>query len=95
MKATTIIAAAALALAPFSGTAQTATDGSAEDSQVGGTPTAGGVSGEPLPIFQAGSIPDGAIIAGGLILIAGVVIGVLAIDNDSSSPTTTPTTNGG
>lgn len=88
MKAIKIIAAGALALAPLPGMAQSTTDGSAEETQIGGSPTTGGVSGEPLPIFQAGSIPDGAIIAGGLILIAGVVVGILAIDNDSSSPNT-------
>ena len=90
------IAAAALILAPqvLAPSIAGAQAEPEEDSeaQVGELPTAGGVAPEALPTISAGSIPTGAYIAGGFVIAAGIVIGILAADG-GSDPSTTPTTN--
>lgn len=52
---------------------------------------AGAVAPGPLPILS--SIPPGAIIVGGLVILAGVIIGIAAASGGTANTTfTTPTT---
>lgn len=54
----------------------------ASQSATGGTAT--------VPVMD--TIPTGAIVVGGMVILAGVVIGIAAAGSDSSSGTTTTTT---
>jgi hypothetical protein len=83
MKIVGIIAALALATAPMLVSAQSTT-ASNTDEQAAATPEAGGVSqGGALPIFGLGSIPAGAIVVGGVVILAGVIIGVVATQDST------------
>ena len=88
MKYVSMAAALALALAPAASIAQNSTTSGSQ------TPTVepGGTSQDGLPVFAAGQIPFEAIIAGGFVLVGGVVIGVIAATDDSD-PAPTTTTN--
>ena len=78
MKIVGMIAALALATAPMMASAQSSSSSSSDD-EAAATPEAGGVSQEgALPIFGLGSIPAGAIIVGGVVILAGAIIGVVA-----------------
>ncbi|MEL6476218.1 MAG: hypothetical protein AAFR17_02745 [Pseudomonadota bacterium] len=83
MRVVKLAAAAALILAPLQGIAQS-TSGEDDDDQVGGTITEGGVAAEALPVIDAGSIPAGAYVVGGLVFAAGIAIAILAADGDSA-----------
>ena len=83
MKIVGIIAALALATAPMLASAQSTTT-SSNDEQAAATPEAGGVSQSgALPIFGLGSIPAGAVIVGGVVIFAGVIIGVVATQDST------------
>ena len=86
MKIVGIVAALALATAPMMAAAQSST--TTTDDDAAATPEAGGVSQSgALPIFAAGSIPTGAIIVGGVVILAGVIIGVVASQDSTVSTT--------
>ncbi len=80
-----LAAAAALAVLPVSAGAQ---------STSAAEPEPGGVSqGGALPVFTAGSIPTGAIVVGGVVVLSGVIIGVVAgVGGDDNTPIVTTST---
>lgn len=50
----------------------------------------GGVACEPLPFYEGGELPVGAVISSGIVILGGVVIGIAA---GSSSTTSTQAAN--
>ena len=88
MKFVSIAAALALGLAPVAGIAQ-------GTSSPSGTQTVepGGTSQDGLPVLAASQIPFEAIIAGGFVLVGGVIVGVLAATGETDPTPTTTTTN--
>lgn len=92
MKMIKIIAASALALSPVLVAAESVTSGDQAASQ---TVTPGGISQtgtEGLPVL--GTIPTGAIVVGGVVILAGVAIGVVAAsDSGSDSVAVSTSTN--
>ena len=91
MKSVHLLAAAALALAPAAGIAQSTTgqETGAQAIEPGGVSQTGA---EALPVFALGSIPAGAIVVGGVVILSGVIIGVVAATEDDSTPVSTTST---
>ena len=87
MKIVKLVAACSLALLPALAGAQSTTGSS--DSQ--GAVTPGGTAQGPLPVFAAGSIPAGAVVVGGVVILAGAVIGVVAAGDSGSEAVATST----
>lgn len=85
MKFVSAIAALSLALAPLTVSAQST---SQNNNQTGGSPTAGGVANAPPAQFTASEIPKGALIVGGLVIVAGIVIGIIVATDNDSAPNT-------
>ncbi|MEM7210283.1 MAG: hypothetical protein AAF479_00100 [Pseudomonadota bacterium] len=87
MKIVSMLAALALALAPALASAQSTSSDSNTD-QAAGSPEPGGISqGGVLPVFSLASIPAGAIVVGSVVILAGVIIGVIASDDSTTSTT--------
>ncbi len=87
MKVLGILAAVALATSPVFAHAQSSTQ-STDSDETAAKPEAGGVSQSgALPIFGLGSIPTGAVVVGGVVVLSGVIIGVVA-SQDSTVATT-------
>ena len=82
MKIVTILAAAAIAGAPL-----------VAQAGVGGLPPQGSAQAEAVALPVLGSIPAGAVVVGGVVIVAGVAIGVVAATEDDPTVTTTTTTN--
>lgn len=85
MKFVHLFAAAALAVAPSIAMAQTTSE-----------PSDGGTAAGPLPIIESTGIPAGAIVVGGMVILAGIVIGIVAAtDDDGNAAVATATSTGG
>ena len=82
MKIVGIIAALALATAPMLAASQDT------DEQVAATPEPGGVSQSgSLDVFSLSSIPAGALVVGGVVILAGIIVGVIASEDSTVSTT--------
>ena len=81
MKFLSVLAAASLALAPA--IASAGSSGDSTDSTDDGRPISGPLAGR---VLDDSEVPVGAIIVGGLVILGGVVIGILA-GNDSNNKT--------
>lgn len=84
MKLALFVAAAAMAVAP----ALSYAEGTTAPTQ---TVEPGGTAQGPLPVLSAAAIPFEAIIAGGFVLVGGVVVGTLAATSDDSPAVSTGT----
>jgi hypothetical protein len=82
MRFLTILAAASLALSPAIAAAQTGTAGTSGNSDQK-KPAPGPLAGRAL---DRSEIPTGAIIVGGLVLLGGIIIGIIA-GSDSNNNT--------
>ena len=60
---------------------------------VGGLPPQGTGQAEAVVLPVLGSIPAGAVVVGGVVLVAGVAIGIVEATEDDPTVTTTTTTN--
>lgn len=86
MKIVGIIAALALATAPMLAASQDSD--SVPDEQVAVSPEPGGVSQSgSLDVFSLSSIPAGALVIGGVVILAGVIVGVVASEDSTVSTT--------
>ena len=90
MKMVKLLAACSLALLPAVAGAQSTTAPAADQ----GTVTPGGTAQGPLPVFGLGAIPAGAVVVGGVVIVAGAVVGVVAAsDRGNESVATSTSTN--
>lgn len=86
MKIVGIIAALALATAPMLAASQE-TDGDDREAAAA-EPEPGGVSqAGSLEVFSLSSIPAGALVVGGVVILAGAIIGVIASEDSTVSTT--------
>lgn len=87
MKIVGIIAALALATAPMLAASQDSD--SVPDEQVAAAePEPGGISQTgSLEVFSLSSIPAGALVVGGVVILAGAIIGVIASEDSTVSTT--------
>ncbi len=86
MKIVGIIAALALATAPMLAASQD-TD-SDSDEQVAASLEPGGVSQSgSVDVFSLNNIPAGALVVGGVVILAGIIIGVIASEDSTVSTT--------
>jgi len=84
MKAFGILAAASLVFTSVPASA------SSDDGNTGGRPISGPLAGR---VLKNSEVPVGAIIAGSLVILGGIVIGILASGGNGSSNSTNSTNN--